>query len=56
VPESDKVLEARRASSRAIGRALTKLSHEHPDEYRRLLEVEKAREGIKRLVPRGHAS
>jgi hypothetical protein len=41
-----------RAHGRAVQRAKQRLAEAHRDEYRQLLEVEKAREGITTLQPR----
>lgn len=40
------------AKSRAVQRAKQRLAEIHPEEYRDILEVEKAREGIRSLQPR----
>lgn len=48
--------DMQRAHSRAQQRAKQKLAETHREEFRELLEVEKAREGIKTLQPRRIAS
>jgi hypothetical protein len=45
-----------RAQSRAYQTALYRLRDEHRDEFKALLEAAKAREGIRKLVPREPAS
>jgi hypothetical protein len=41
-----------RAHARAVQRAKQRLAEQHRDEYRLLLEREKAAEGIRALAPR----
>jgi hypothetical protein len=45
-------LHRQRSYARANARARQQLVERHRDEYREILEVEKAREGIRTLQPR----
>lgn len=45
-------IHRQRAHARANQRAKQRLAETHRDEYRALLEIEKAREGIHTLQPR----